>query len=158
VSSARKVWGSIVLASALVVVCAGALVWGWQVRGDDEQLATNRTQAQQQAGPLIAQIFSVGSDTYAQDRKRARALVTDEFAEQYAASLDQTSAPASSVTWTPVQTGISDVGSDHVDVVVSADVVETAPGSDPAAFTKVLDVRLEKVDGAWKLARADEVL
>jgi hypothetical protein len=150
------VW--LVVASILLVFAAGALAWAGQAHRDDEELATNRSQAQQQAGPLVAQIFSVGADTYAQDRERARDLVTDEFAEQYAASLDPKTVPAASVSWTPVETGISDVGSGHVDVVVSADVVESAPGRDPVAFAKVLDVRLEKVDGVWKLARADEVL
>jgi hypothetical protein len=158
VSGARFLWGWSIGAVLVVALCAGAVVWAWQIHDDDERLAVNRGQALQQAGPLVAEVFSVGAGSYARDRERARALVTDEFAEQYAASFDMKTAPESSVTWTPIETGISDVGPDHADVVVSAEVARSRPGSDPARTIKAVDVRLEKVGGVWKLDRADEVL
>lgn len=157
-SSPTGVWGGLAVAVLVMVLCAGALTWAWQVDGDDDLLAANRSQAQQQAGPLVAQVFSFATDTYAQDRERARSLVTDEFAEQYATSLDPAAVPDHSVNWTPIETGISDVGTDHAELVVSAEVAQTRTGTDPATFVKAVEVRLEKVGGDWKLARADEVL
>ena len=156
--SRALVWGWPAVALLVMVLCAGALTWAWQVDGNDNRLAANRSQAQQQAGPLVAQVFSFAPDTYEQDRERARSLVTDEFAEQYAASLDPATVPDHSVRWTPIETGISDVGADHAEVVVSAEVVQTRTGTEPERFVKAVDVRLEKVGGDWKLARADEVL
>lgn len=157
-SSPTVVWAGLAAAVLVMVLCAGALTWAWQVDGDDDRLAANRSQAQQQAGPLVAQVFSFATDTYAQDRERARSLVTDEFAEQYATSLDPAAVPDHSVSWTPIETGISDVGTDHAELVVSAEVAQTRTGTDPATFVKAVEVRLEKVGGDWKLARADEVL
>lgn len=153
-SAARKWWWY--LADLIVIVaCALALLAAWQVHERDDQLADNRSQVQQQAGPLVAQVFSVESENYAQDRSRARSLVTDEFAQQYSQILDPKAmpAPASSVTWTPVHTGISAVTEDHADAVVSATVT-----ANEVTSTRVLDVRLERSDNTWKIARADEVL
>lgn len=139
----------------VVVVCALAVLASWQVHQRDDQLATNRSQVQQQAGPLVAKVFSIQPENYEQDRDRARSLVTDEFAQQFAQILDPavTPAPASTVTWAPVYTGISEITLDHADAVVSATVTAGAVTS-----TKVLDVRLERSGDTWKIARADEVL
>lgn len=143
----------------VMVACALALPAACQVHQRDDQLATNRTQVQQQAGLLVAQVFSVQSENYEQDRSRARSLVTDEFAQQYSQILDPavTPAPTSSVTWTPAHTGISAVTADHADAVVSATVTQGG-AAEPVTSTRVLDVGLERSGGAWKIARADEVL
>ncbi|ETD33665.1 hypothetical protein [Williamsia sp. D3] len=157
-SSPAVVWGGLAVAVLVMGLCAGAVTWAWHVDGYYDLLEANRSQAQQQAGPLVAQVFSFATDTYGQDRERARSLVTDEFAEQYATSLDPAAVPDYSVSWTPIETGISDVGTDHAELVVSAEVAQTRTGTEPARYVKAVEVRLEKVGGDWKLARADEVL
>lgn len=153
--SAARVWWWYLADAVAVLACAIALLASWQVHQRDEQLSANRSQVQQQAGPLVAQVFSIQPEDYEQDRGRARSLVTDEFAQQFSQILDPavTPAPALSVTWTPVHTGITAVTSDHADAVVSATVTAGATRS-----TKVLDVRFERSGDTWKIARADEVL
>lgn len=158
-SAARIRW-LYVVNLIVVAACVLAFLAAWHVHQRDEQLATNRSQVQEQAGPLVAQVFSVRADESDQDRNRARTLVTDEFAQQYAQILDPDadSAPTSSLIWTPVHTGISAVTADHADVVVSATVTQDGATAEPSTYTRVLDVRLERSGDEWKLARADEVL
>lgn len=158
-SAARIRW-LYVVDLIVVAACVLALLAAWQIHQRDDRLATNRAEVEQQAGPLVAQVFSAKVEESDQDRKRARSLVTDEFAQQYAQILDPDadSAPTSSLTWTPVHTGVSAVTADHADAVVSATVTQVGANAEPSTHTRVLDVRLERSGDEWKLARADEVL
>lgn len=153
--SLRRPIAVTVIAVLVAVACAVGLGFAWQRYEDDQQLDRNRAQVARQAGPLVAQLFS--TDT-AKGRDQARAAVTPGFAQQYAAVLDAEPPAGVTIEWKPVHTGISGVGENRADVVVSALVTETVPGSAPTTATKVVDVELERSGGQWKIARADEVL
>lgn len=158
--TARRMWCWYAVNLVVVVACFIALVTSWQLHRGDEELATNRSEVLELAGPAVAQLFSVESGEAEQQRQRVLAVVTDEFAREYGQILDATTTPTQplTVTWRPVHTGISAVAADHVDAVVSAAVTEERPGAEPVDYTKVLDVRFERSGGDWKIARADEVL
>ncbi|WP_020109649.1 hypothetical protein [Nocardia sp. 348MFTsu5.1] len=154
--SLRKPIIAAVVAVLIVVVCSVALGAAWQLHARDQQLSDNRAEVARQAGPLVAQLFSSTADP--DDRVQARAAVTDEFAQQYAAVLAGEPPAGVSIVWNPVHTGISAVAEDNADAVVSALVTETVPGAEATTVTKVVDVHLERTGGQWKIARADEVL
>lgn len=158
--TARRMWCSCLVAIAVVIACVIAVAAAWQSHQRDEQLATNRTEVLELAGPAVAQLFSVTPGDAEQQHQRVRAVVTDEFARENGEIFASPTTPASSltVTWKPVHTGISAVASDDVDAVVSATVTEERPGAGSVGYTKVLDVRFERSGGEWKIARADEVL
>lgn len=144
----------------VVVACVVALIAAWQLHRGDEELASNRSEVSELAGPAVAQLFSVEPGETEPQRRRARAVVTDDFAREYGQLFDGATAPAQAVTvtWRPVHTAIASVAADHVDTVVSATVTEQRPGAENLDYTKVLDVRFERSGGDWKIARADEVL
>ncbi|HEY9312313.1 hypothetical protein [Williamsia sp.] len=154
--SLRKPIVAAVVAVLVVLICAVALALSWQLHARDQQLADNRDEVARQAGPLVAQLFSSTPDQ--KDREQARAAVTEEFARQYSAVLDAEPAAGVSIVWNPVHTGISDVSENRAEAVVSAHVTETVPDTEPTTVTKVVDVQLDRTDGHWKIARADEVL
>ncbi|WP_207840374.1 hypothetical protein [Williamsia soli] len=158
--TARRMWCWYLANLVVVVVCAVALMAAWQLHRGDEELATNRSEVLELAGPAVSELFSSDPGETESQRRRALAVVTDEFAREYGQLLDSPTAPtqAVTVTWRPVHTSIASVAADHVDTVVSAAVTEERPGAESVAYTKVLDVRFERSGGDWKIARADEVL
>ncbi|MFW0795525.1 hypothetical protein AAFP30_17070 [Gordonia sp. CPCC 205515] len=145
---------TILLASALIVVAVlgGVLVWMLRAVATDEAVETSRHELREAAGKIVAQVFSVDSDSWAADRKRARGLVGGRFATNHATELTRPpAAGVRSVVWVPDAVGVTDADADHGDTLIRA-TVTTTPVSGPVVVEQhSVTAQFEHIDGRWVL-------
>ena len=133
---------SLLAASALVIA-------GWQLavlRGGADRSA-QRDEVRAAAPAILAGVFSYDPKTVAADSRRARALVTDEFAAANAAALSERRAGAAS--WQTRTLGIEDSGDDWVQAVAVVSVTDPDQAVVTAELTRAAVTELgEGEEGA----------
>ncbi|GAA3026478.1 hypothetical protein GCM10010528_05300 [Gordonia defluvii] len=133
---------SLLAASALVIA-------GWQLavlRGGADRSA-QRDEVRAAAPAILAGVFSYDPKTVAADSRRARALVTDEFAAANAAALSERRAGAAS--WQTRTLGIEDSGDDWVQAVAVVSV--TDPDQAETSVDRIVAARFRHQRSRWRL-------
>ncbi|MGC4961852.1 hypothetical protein [Gordonia sp. DT101] len=156
--SALLISGAIVV---VLVVLLTVLAWQWRVSVTDSATERSRDQLRNDAGKVVAQVFSVDTATWQADRTRARGLVGGEFAARYASELTRPPADgARSIVWTPEAVGIVDAGPDSGDVLIRAKIVTTpavASAGAPITERSSVTARFDKADDHWLLTRVEVI-
>ncbi|MCZ4580524.1 hypothetical protein M0655_09655 [Gordonia amicalis] len=154
----RILVAALVLAAALVA--AGS---AWRAHAAGDELQDSREQLRSRARTIVADVFSVDSSRWQQDRARARELVARQFLDSYGAQLTRPPEPGTiSVVWRPEIVSVVDADAVEgqalmrVAVTVRSDV---RAGSEPDAATVRRSVlaRFVRADDSWLLAAADVI-
>ncbi|GAB99867.1 hypothetical protein GONAM_11_00470 [Gordonia namibiensis NBRC 108229] len=158
VGALRLLVASLVLAAALV-----AVGFAWRVHAAGDALEQSREQLRERAGTIVADVFSVDSSRWQQDRTRARALVARDFLDSYGAQLTRPPEQGTaSVVWRPEVVSVVDADSTEGQALlrVTVTVRSDAPARTGAATTtarRSVLARFIRADDEWLLAAADVV-
>ncbi|SDU83436.1 hypothetical protein [Gordonia westfalica] len=153
-----------VLVAALVLgVALFAVGFAWRSYSAGEDLQHSREQLRDRAGTIVADVFSVDSARWQQDRSRARELVARDFLDSYGAQLTRPPEPGTvSVVWRPEIVSVVDADATEGKALmrVAVTVRAGAPAeSEPSATTVRRSVlaRFVRADDTWLLAAADVI-
>ncbi|GAB08929.1 hypothetical protein GOARA_022_00050 [Gordonia araii NBRC 100433] len=133
--------GSVIAAAALVV--AAWQFTGWRAEAGAQ---ARHDAVRAQAPAVIADVFSYTPQTVAADSRRARTLVSDEFAAANAAALSDQRAGAAQ--WKTRTVAVGDSGDDWAEVI--AVVVVTDPVDRESTDERILSTRFVH-RGRWLL-------
>ncbi|GAC67777.1 hypothetical protein GS4_11_00450 [Gordonia soli NBRC 108243] len=123
-----------------------------------DRATDNRDSLREQAGPILAQVFSVDRAHWEADRARARSAIAGEFAVRYAAELTRPPAAGiAAVRWTPLVVGITDVDDAEGAVVARAEVVTRPVTGTETRDEQTVDAGFTLRDGRWLLDRLDVI-
>lgn len=140
----------------VVVVVAFVLVSLWRVPVT-ERLDTTDELAEQ-AGQIVAEVFTAQAQTWRSDRARAREQVTPQLAASAASGLsDAPPAGVRSVRWEPLSVGVVDAHRDWGTALVVANVVVTTSDGRQRTETKSVSVDLVRSGDRWLLSGLDEL-
>ncbi|MBM7276982.1 hypothetical protein JTZ10_04350 [Gordonia rubripertincta] len=154
----RLLVAALVLAVALVAV---AVAWRAHAAGD--ALQQSREQLRERAGTIVADVFSVDSARWQQDRSRARALVARDFIDSYGAQLTRPPEQGTAaVVWRPETVSVVDADATEGQALlrVAVTVRPDAPSRPDAAATTLrrsVLARFIRADDEWLLAAADVI-
>lgn len=143
------------MAAAAVVALAALAVLVGQVAGvraaADERAQRNAVRAA--APSIIAGVFDHTPTTVAADSRRARTLVSDEFAAANAAALSGDRIGAA--RWRTRSVGVGESGRDWVEAV--AVVTVTDPRNPAVTDDRIVAVRFVSRDGRWLLDSVERI-
>ncbi|AZZ81166.1 hypothetical protein QEN35_06535 [Gordonia alkanivorans] len=154
----RMLVAALVLAAALV-----AVGFAWRAHAAGDALQQSREQLRERAGTIVADVFSVDSTRWQQDRSRARALVARDFLDSYGAQLSRPPEQGTAaVVWRPEVVSVVDADDTEGQALlrVAVTVRSDAPARSEAAATTVrrsVLARFVRADDAWLLAAADVI-
>lgn len=153
----RSTLGTVIAAVLLALGIAAFVVVGvW--RAPIAERVETAEELSQRAGPIVAEVFSASSASWAADRARARSAMTPELASALAAGLANTPpAGVRSVRWEPVSVGVVDAARGAGTALVVADVVVTQTDGTQAADTKSVTADFVESGGRWLLSGVDEL-
>lgn len=115
-------------------------------------------QLQEQAGRIVADVFSARAASWEQDRAHARTLITPSLAASVATALSaQPPAGTRSVRWEPRQVGVVDAHEDSGTALVVVDVVVTSERGEPTVRTKSVNAEFRRSGDRWLLNGLDEL-
>lgn len=138
-------------------VVSVSLGMAWRQAMIDAATERSRDEVRRDAGEIVAQVFSVSSDSWRSDRERAQELVGGEFAVRYATELTRPPADgADSVVWRPEAVGIIDADPDHVRALIRA-TVTTVPArtADPVTEKRSVTAEFGREDNRWTLTSVE---
>ena len=140
----------------LLGIAAFVLVSVWRAPVSERVAAAD--ELSDRAGQIVAEVFSASSQSWADDRARARSVMTPGLASSLAAGLgDEPPAGVRSVRWEPVAVGVADTEPGAGTALVVSNVVVTQTDGKQVADTKSVNAHFVEADGQWLLSGLDEL-
>ncbi|WP_439029814.1 hypothetical protein [Gordonia terrae] len=148
-----------VAAAAVVVLALVVVVLGlWREREAGADAADARAELRNSAGGIVAEVFSVDTARWQQDRARARQLIAEEFAETFGAQLDRPPAAGTvAVTWRPEVVSIVEADADEGEALLRVAVTVRPAAEPPTTAYRSVRARFVRADDTWLLAAADVI-
>lgn len=148
----------LVAVTVLVSAALACLVLAEAWRAPVAERADTAEQLQEQAGRVVAEVFSADAATWEADRAHARSLVTATLASSVDTGLTaEPPAGVRAVRWEPVAVGVVDAREQSGTALVVAHVVVTRHDSAAEAQTKSVSADFVRADGRWLLSGLDEL-
>lgn len=146
---------------ATLVVVAAAIAFCVQGFGAKEAAASDLRAditLQKEAGGIIADVFSVDSRSWSNDRRTAKALVAPPLSVSASEALDgPPPAGTTSVNWVPEQVAVSWADDTAGEVLAVVRVTVTERGGQIQSRMKSVQASFVRPDGRWLLSGLEEL-
>ncbi|MFC0313296.1 hypothetical protein ACFQNE_16175 [Gordonia phosphorivorans] len=120
--------------------------------------AATTVELNEQAGRILAEVFSARAVSWEQDRAHARTLVTPTLAASVATAFAASPPTGTrSVRWEPLQVGVVDAQEDSGTAVVVVNVIVTPEQGEPTVRTKSVNAEYRRSGDRWLLNGVDEL-